>query len=189
MSDRPHEEIRADTFARHLLVPADGLREFVGNQVRVLQSSLSAVVQRFLVSPAIAAIALEQVGYIDPAMKQEWMELSTLRLAIRFGWIDQYRALQADSDQRRAPQRLLARAIKGYAEGVIPAQAIATLRGIALEAAEAELREAGVVPAERPVTWADPAELPDVQVAPAALDDDLNASDDPQNTTAEQEAR
>src|SRR5262249_28316934 len=49
------------------------------------------------------------------------------------------------SDQRRAPQRLLARAIRGYAEGVLSAQAIATLRGITVEAAEVELREAGVV--------------------------------------------
>jgi hypothetical protein len=47
--------------------------------------------------------------------------------------------LQADSDQRGAPQRLLARAIKGYAEGVISAQAIATLRGLPLEAVESEL--------------------------------------------------
>lgn len=188
-SDRTHGEIRADAFARHLLVPVDGLREFLGSREQVTQANLSAVVQRFLVSPAVAAIALQQAGYIDAAIKQKWMGLSTRQLAIRFGWSDQYRALQADSDQRRAPQRLLARAIKGYAEGVIPAQAIATLRGIALEAAEAELHEAGVVPAERLVKWADPAELPDVQVDLAALDEDLNAPDDRQDTTAETEPR
>jgi len=188
-SARTHEEIRADAFARHLLVPVDGLREFLGSRERVTQSTLSAVVQRFLVSSAMAAIALQQAGYIDVATKQEWMGLSALQLAVRYGWSDQYRALQADSDQRRAPQRLLARAIKGYAEGVIPAQAIATLRGIRLEAAEAELREAGVVPAERLVMWADPTELPDVQVDLAALDEDLNAPDDRQDPTAETEAR
>lgn len=188
-SDRTHEEIRADAFARHLLVPVDGLRAFLGSRERVTQSNLSAVVQRFLVSPAVAAIALQQARYIDAATKQEWMELSAPQLAVRFGWSDQYRALQADSDQRRAPQRLLARAIKGYAEGVVPAQAIATLRGIALEATKAELREAGVVPAERLVVWADAAELPDVQVDLAALDEDLNAPDDHQDTTAETEAR
>ena len=111
------------------------------------------------------------------------------QLAVRFGWSDQYHALQADADQRRAPQRLLARAIKGYAEGMLSAQAIATLRGITLEAAETELREAGVVPSERPVTWADPAELPDVQVDLAALDEDLNAPDDDgRGSTAETEA-
>lgn len=188
-SRRTREEIRADAFARHLLVPVDGLREFLGCQENVIESHLSTVVQRFLVSPAVAAIALRQAGYINAAIKQEWMGLSARQLAVRFGWSDQYRALQADSDQRRAPQRLLARAIKGYAEGVIPAQAIATLRGIGLEAIEAELREAGVVPAERPVTWADPSELPDVQVDLLALHEDLNAPDDHRDPTAETDAK
>ena len=79
---------------------------------------------------------------------------------------------------------MLARAIRGYAEAVLPAQAIATLRGITLEAAEADLREAGVVPAEQAIAWADPTELPDVHVDLAALDDDLNAPDDDGQVTA-----
>jgi hypothetical protein len=93
--------------------------------------------------------------------------------------------LQASSDRRRAPQRLLARAITGYAEGVLSVQAIATLRGIDLEAIVKELGEAGVTSANRPVAWADPAELPDVHVDLAALDEDLGAADDDsQDTTA-----
>lgn len=184
-SDRSPAEIRADAFARHLLVPVDGLREFIGTLSAVGLSTLSAVVQRFLVSPQIAAIALRQAGYIDEATKQEWMTFSAPHLAARFGWTDQYQVLQASSDRRRAPQRLLARAITGYAEGVLPAQAIATLRGINLEAIVEELGEAGVTPAERPVAWADPAELPDVHVDLAALDEDLGAADDDsQYTTA-----
>jgi hypothetical protein len=106
------------------------------------------------------------------------MALTAPELATRFGWSDQYRALQCDSDQRRAPQRLLARAIKGYEEGVLSAQAIATLRGITPGAAEADLREAGVVPVERAIAWAAPAELPGVQVDLAALEEALNAPDD-----------
>jgi Zn-dependent peptidase ImmA (M78 family) len=176
--DRSPAEIRADAFARHLLVPVDGLREFLGNRKLAIQPTLSEVVQRFLVSPQIAAIALHQANFTDNDTKQEWMALTAPQLAARFGWSDQYRALRADSDQRRAPQRLLARAIRGYAEAVLPAQAIATLRGITLEAAEADLREAGVVPAEQSIAWADSAELPDVHVDLAALDQDLNAPDD-----------
>ena len=178
LSERSPAEIRADAFARHLLVPVEGLREFLGDREFATQPTLSAVVQRFLVSPQIAAIALHQANYIDDDTKQEWMALTAPQLAVRFGWSDQYRALQADSDQRRAPQQLLARAIKGYAEAVLPAQAIATLRGITLEAAEADLREAGVVPAEAAIAWAAPAELPDVYVDLAALEEDLNAPDD-----------
>jgi hypothetical protein len=125
-----------------------------------------------------------QATYIDEATKQEWMTLTAPKLAARFGWTDQYQALQAGSDRRRAPQRLLARAITGYAEGVLPAQAIATLRGISLEAVEEEMREAGVAPAEPPIPWAEPADLPDVHVDLAALDEDLGVTDDGQDATA-----
>lgn len=187
-SDRCPEEVRADAFARHLLVPLDGLKEFLGEREAIGQSVLSTVVQRFLVSPAIAAIALQQAGYVDAATKAEWMTLSAPQLAVRFGWSDQYNALRADSDRRRAPQRLLARAVKGYAEGVLSAQAIATLRGISLDTAESELREAGVVPADRPVIWADPADLPEVQVDWTALDKDLNEPEDPPDTATKTEA-
>ena len=137
------------------------MRDFIGQRSPVGESALSGVLQRFVVSPKIAAIALCQAAYIDEATKQEWRTLTAPKLAARFGWADQYQVLQASSDRRRAPQRLLARAITGYAEGVLPAQAIATLRGISLEALEEELREAGVTPAERPIARADPAELPD----------------------------
>jgi Zn-dependent peptidase ImmA (M78 family) len=177
-SDRNPAEIRADAFARHLLVPMKGVREFIGWQPLVGLSTLSAVVQRFLASPQIVAIALHQSGYIDESTKQEWMTLSAPHLAARFGWTDQYQALQAGSDRRRAPQRLLARAITGYTEGVVPAQTIATLRGISLETLMEELGEAGMVPPERPIAWAEPAELPDVDVDLAALDEDLAAVDD-----------
>lgn len=117
------------------------------------------------------------------------MSLSTPQLAARFGWADQYQVLQASSDQRRAPQRLLARAITGYVEGVLPVQAIATLRGISPEALLGELNEAGVTPAERPVAWADPGDLPEVHVDLAALDDVLAAADDSQDPTASKNVR
>ena len=184
-SDRSPGEIRADAFARHLLLPEGGLQRFLTDHGTVAEATLSAVVQRFLVSPAIAAIALHQTGYIDAAAKAAWMSLSARQLAVRFGWNDQYHALQADSDRRRAPQRLLARAIKGYAEGVVSAQTIATLRGVPREAAEAELREAGVVAADLPVVWADPDDLPEADVGWATLDDDLAAPDDHPGTPAE----
>lgn len=189
-SDRSPAEIRADAFARHLLVPLEGLREFIGTPSPIGPSTLSAVVQRYLVSPQIAAIALRQAGYIEDATKQEWMTLSAPQLAARFGWTDQYQALQVSSDRRRAPQRLLARAIAGYADGVLPAQAIARLRGVSLEVLVDELAEAGVTPAERPIEWADPAELPDARVDLAALDEDLGAAeDDSQDTTAPRNER
>ena len=181
-SERTPSEIRADAFARHLLIPVDGINALLGARESVNQSALSGIMQRFLVSPQIAAIALHQAGHIDATTKQQWMDLTTPKLATRFGWTDQYHALQADSDQRRAPQRLLARAIRGYEEGVLSAQAIATLRGITLEAAEHDLGEAGIQPVQRPVAWTNPIELPDIPVDLATLDADLAASDADLNT-------
>ncbi|MFI6070808.1 ImmA/IrrE family metallo-endopeptidase [Actinoplanes sp. NPDC051343] len=172
-------ESRATAFARHLLLPLGGLRTFLGDLPATSPATLSAVVQRFLVSPAIAAIALEQGRYIDASVKTEWMSVSAPQLAVRFGWSDQYRALQTDSDQRRAPQRLLARAIQGYAEGVVSVQTIATLRGITSHTAEAELREAGIYPAPDAAVWADPGELPEARVDMGALDEALSVPEEP----------
>ncbi len=171
LSARSKEEQRADAFARHLLVPEAGLEEFLGRREGVSEAVLSAVVQRFLVSPAIAAIALHACAYIDSQTKQQWMSLSTPQLATRFGWSDQYRSLQAESDRTRAPQRLLARAISGYEEGVVTAQTLATLRGISAEEVVAELAEAGVVPREIAVPWVEAADLPLVSVDLRDLDD------------------
>lgn len=177
-SERPPEEVRADAFARHLLVPAEGLRAFLGNRASVDEPDLSAVVQRFVVSPQIAAIALHQAGYIDGPTKKKWMALRTPGLATRFGWSDQYHALQADSGHRRAPQQLLARAIRGYVEGVLSVQAIATLRGLTRQETEAELRAAGVAPTGQSATWTDHSELPEPDVDLTALNEALDAPDE-----------
>ena len=50
-SDRSPAQIRADAVARHLLVPVEGLREFIGTPSPIGPSTLSAVVQRFWYHP------------------------------------------------------------------------------------------------------------------------------------------
>lgn len=170
LSVRRPEEMRADAFARHLLVPTAGLRDFFGDKAGSDLSALSSVVQRFLVSPPVAAIAMHAAGYISVETKKDWLALTTPRVAARFGWSDHYRALQADSDQRRAPQRLLERAISGYIDGVVSAQAIATLRGVRLEYVEAELGAAGIVPELARVEWTTADDLPEVDVDLSDLD-------------------
>lgn len=157
-------EIRANAFARHLLAPVQGVREFVGAAEHVTEATLAGVVQRFLVSPAIAAIVLRDAGYITPAVAKQWMSLHTPQLATRYGWSDYYKSLQNDSNRLRAPQRLLARAIAGYAEGVVSAQVIATLRGVSLDAIVAELEEAGITPKILDVSDFELDELPAVEV-------------------------
>ncbi|GIH68982.1 ImmA/IrrE family metallo-endopeptidase [Sphaerimonospora thailandensis] len=174
---RSPQEIRADAFARHLLVPLDGLRELLGNRLAVVgHATLSQVVQRFVVSPSIAAIALHQAGYIGEGTKDAWFSLTTPMLAARFGWADQYEALRNESNQRRAPQRLLTRAIDGYLNHVVSAQTIATLRGRDVRAIETELTDAGIEPGPLSIAWADPAGLPAVSVYLDDLDDPMDAA-------------
>ena len=84
--NRSPEEIRADAFARHLLVPTQGLAMVLGDRSNIALPTLSDVVQRYLVSPPIAAIALHQAGMIDASTKTEWMTVTTPALAARFDW-------------------------------------------------------------------------------------------------------
>lgn len=171
-AERSPEEIRADAFARHLLIPAAGLEEFLGDARDASEALLSDVVQRFLVSPAIAAIALRDAGRVSPETATEWMKLGTRQLATRYGWRDHYAALQADSQRLRAPQGLLSRAIDAYEAGVLSAQAIATLRGMRVETVLSELEEAGVIPRRLDEADFELEELPDVDVDLRGLGDD-----------------
>ncbi|MBP2412281.1 Zn-dependent peptidase ImmA (M78 family) [Arthrobacter stackebrandtii] len=145
---REFRETRADAFARHLLVPEDSLQWFLRARTagQISLSDLSSVVQTFLVSPAIASIALCSAGLINTQTKTAWMALRTPRLATQFGWLDQYRTLQADSSRTRAPQRLLTRAIRGYEQGVITVETVASIRGVPASEVKAELDAAGIVP-------------------------------------------
>ncbi|MFF0532469.1 ImmA/IrrE family metallo-endopeptidase [Nocardia amikacinitolerans] len=168
-------ESRANAFARHLLVPVEGVRNLVAHQHFGSElSMLSTVVQRFLVSPQLAAIALEQAGYISTAAKHEFMNETAPRLAARFGWSDQYQAMQLESDRRRAPQRLLARAISGWLQNVVSIQTIALLRGLDIATVQRELTDAGLAPVAVTPAWSSGAVPPKVDIDLAALDADLS---------------
>ncbi len=71
----------------------------------------------------------------------------------------------------RAPQKLLRRAVDGYRESVVPAQAIATLRGIEAPDAERELREAGIIPASHEDSVDHDIQVPSVPLDLIELDD------------------
>jgi hypothetical protein len=116
-------------------------------------------VQTFEASPAIVAIQLHKVGAVDQATKNAWMAMTAPALAARYGWIDQYRALQSVSMTHRAPQRLLTRATAGYAEGVVSLQAIARLRGVQPDTVEQDFAEAGIVQVEPEIEWSPASDL------------------------------
>lgn len=168
--ERSHEECRADAFARHLLVPLNGVRSLSHDGPAVL-ADLSRLVQRFQASPQMVAIQLREGRRISQAQVRSWASVTTPQLAAQFGWSDQYHALQRESDARRAPQRLLARATTGYLANVISLSAIARLRGITPHEVESEFEEAGLIPREADIEWASPDDLPPVN-------DDLDDLDD-----------
>jgi Zn-dependent peptidase ImmA (M78 family) len=170
---RPHHEIRADAFARHLLVPVQGVQKVVETRPASL-GELSRVVQLFGISPAIAAIALHEAGYIDADTKSAWRTMTTAQVAARFGWTDHYQLLQAQSNTRRAPQKLLARAIEGYIENVVSAQTLATLRGVDVDEVIRGLSAEGVIPRDQEPQWASVDDLPSVTVDFSDWEDDVD---------------
>jgi Zn-dependent peptidase ImmA (M78 family) len=141
-------ERRAQSFTRHLLILQRGVQHFVERHGGPLDLKIcSDLVQRFQVSPAVAAIRLRAVGAIDTPRHAAWSGIYTPTLAARFGWADHCKSIQAESRQRRAPQRLLARVIEGYAAGLVSLEVAASVRGVSPQDLAAEFDEAGIVQA------------------------------------------
>ena len=162
--ERDGFEQRADSFARHLLIPRGGLVDTFPGRSSLSLDDLSAAVQRFLVSPMMATIAFYGASLVDAQTKAAWMSYSTPALATRFGWSDRYRALAGEADQTRAPQRLVARAVEGYLENVVSLAALARLRGVPESQVEEEMAAAGLHPSPVKTEWAQPGDLPTVDV-------------------------
>ncbi len=146
LTEKTPAEERARAFARHLLLPEAAVTQFVARTETLDLAALSDLVQRFEVSPAIAAIQLHDGGHIDADRYEQFSTIDTPRLAAQFGWTDHYRALQASSSRRRSPQRLLARAISGYLKGVVSLETLASIRGITATEIATELKDAGLTP-------------------------------------------
>lgn len=167
---RSQEEIRADNFARHLLVPRDGVLQHLKGAETIGLDQLSDVVQWFGASPSICAIALHDAKLIDAATKKQWMQITSRDLASRHGWIDQYRAMAASSGRRRAPQRLLARAVRGYQLGVVSEPQIRRLMGGGQKAVENLLAALPSQPDSTPPQWTAAGSLPAVSTDLSDLD-------------------
>ncbi|XAS76456.1 ImmA/IrrE family metallo-endopeptidase [Dermatophilaceae bacterium Sec6.4] len=158
LTGREDYEQRADAFARHLLVPLQGLRDFLGPQEPLSTADLSRLVQWFVASPQMMLIQLARAAYIDQARKDLWWNHTGPWLAGNHGWMPQYRALQVESATPRAPQRLLTRATHGYQDGVLSLRAIARIRAADPKFVERELAQAGITPSNPALRWADTSE-------------------------------
>lgn len=149
-SDKTREENRATEFARHLLIPIEGLIELLGEpgETEVTEAVLSNVVERFAVSPHMAAIQLRESGYIDAATATRFADLTTPALATRYGWLALYRRWSADSSAVRPPRRIVTAAINAYIAHDATIAVIANLQGTTPEATAADLEAADITPAE-----------------------------------------
>jgi len=158
--ERSPEEICADAFARHLLLPLNAVRRrFPADHASVHLSlqDLSDLVQEFEVSPSIAAIQLRMLGLIDTDTCSAWKNRSAANLATTFGWGSQYRSLGTGSATPRAPQSLMARAVEGYQRGVLGINELAAWYG--QDPAELEKELGRPEPADDNDEWEDDAPL------------------------------
>lgn len=159
-SARTPSEVAADSFARHLLAPLDGVRRMrVTRQALAtdLDQDLSDVVRTFQVSPEIAMIQMRDTGWISQGQlddrRRRW---STRSLATRFGWRAELDAWAAESLRPRPPRRLLARTLTGYVSGAVSIAAVATVMGVDVDTASRHLEEDGIRPDLAEISWFDP---------------------------------
>lgn len=124
--NRSPEEIQADSFARHFLLPLEAVRKATINTAPSV-ALLSNLVQDFRVSPTIAAIQLRESGAINQQICDSWKNIISRDLAFRFGWLNEYESLSAESARPRPPQLLMARAIEAYRWRVVSPAAVSRL--------------------------------------------------------------
>lgn len=142
-------ETRANAFARHLLLPLESVEGAALTADEVIESAVSQLVERFDVSPHIAAIQLKEVERISVAKCAEFANISARQLAIRYGWLGLYDQRSAASSSPRSPRMLLARATEGYIAGVVSIADVAEWAGKPIDDLANEFDVAGIRPADQ----------------------------------------
>jgi Zn-dependent peptidase ImmA (M78 family) len=157
-AERTPSENRADTFARHLLAPREGIElhllDLGATAGHLELAHLASVTRHFGVSPVMALIQLRAMRWLSGTQEQDWKRESARSLALRFGGLEEYKARAAESQRPVPPRKLVARATEGYVENQISLRTLALLNGEDPEDLKAELDEAGIVPAPIEVIWA-----------------------------------
>jgi Zn-dependent peptidase ImmA (M78 family)/transcriptional regulator with XRE-family HTH domain len=131
-------ETRCNEFARNLLVPADGVRNWLrrtqGTDAGPVDEQAISLMSRFFgVTAEVVRIQLERMGVPTvPTVP------STPALASRFGWRAEYEATQAAARRPRPPRRLAQRAAQAYAHGRLGATVLAELEGRTVAEVEAD---------------------------------------------------
>ncbi|MDR0944605.1 MAG: ImmA/IrrE family metallo-endopeptidase [Bifidobacteriaceae bacterium] len=152
---RTAQEVAADAFARHLLLPLAAVRQATPEGPATVEI-LSDLVRTYRVSPSVASIQLRQAHVIDQATVEAWKPLTAPWLAARFGWRDEHNAWTVQAQTRRAPRKLLVKAMDGYVKGLVSLTTLATITGTAPDVLSQELAQQGLTPEPTAITWFDP---------------------------------
>lgn len=139
-------EARADAFAAHFLVPAEGLRAEIVARVDAVEAQRLAY--RFGVSTAAMLIRLTEEGLIDPAEAARARELGRQALSYRAQLFAEHEAAVRREGARRPPVRLADQALAAYVRGQVGLGLLAGVFGERnLARLRADLAERGFVPA------------------------------------------
>lgn len=146
---RTPEEQRCDEFARHFLIPIEGVEAWMarhhapGTGDAVPERTVASLARYFQVSATVAAIQLQKLGFDAELVKGR----SGRGLAYKYGWGPQYVQDLDQVSRPRAPQRLQERATIAYQRGLLGIGALARLEGRSEAEVAAALSE--VVPSSR----------------------------------------
>jgi len=144
-------EMRMDGFARHFLIPEEGLVQALRSRgrtrLRLEVEDLSEVVREFGVSPMTACIQLLSIRWITSETKNAWASWTAPRLATRFGWANEREADVLAARTEQPFRRIVANATEAYLSGRLPLAAVARARGTDdIDGLEREFQEAGLYP-------------------------------------------
>jgi Zn-dependent peptidase ImmA (M78 family)/DNA-binding Xre family transcriptional regulator len=146
---RTPQEITCDEFARHLLIPRDGVRAWVdmpedSGASQVDERTMALLSRHFGTSPEVTRIQLRLMDLLPPPLAEGSLA-SGRQWAYEFGWGPQFDSAQEASACPRVPRRILDRATEAYRDGKLGIRALARLQSRPVEEVERALADAGVI--------------------------------------------
>ncbi|GIW20828.1 MAG: hypothetical protein KatS3mg065_1124 [Chloroflexota bacterium] len=147
-------EVRANAFAAHFLMPPDGIERRLGG--RPIDGQVACELQdAFGVSLEALLWHLRNLGLLTEAQQEQLQAAGPKALALRHGYLAEWRASYRSEPVRHPPARLFRRGMEAYSQGLIGAERLASLLGIEdVEGFRRELEEAGIAPAAWPADTA-----------------------------------
>lgn len=140
-------EVRAEAFARHLLLPENALRGVLRRAHGSDSELVADIMLSYGVSRTVALRALKDAGWDDDrAARVDEQSTSVNDLMTQAGRIDEWQALCADQGEFGASRLLLELALHAYREALVPADAVAEVLHRPTNIVTAELAAQGWTP-------------------------------------------